>query len=221
MQGVMQPQYQMQQNQMQQTQESNQWWGLSSQEEYEAYLKWCEERKLAIQEQEQQQAMLKEMEERAKEVARAHQREKAAKEMQEKRESMAAQWRMWKSQLEMADEYEGVLESFMEMKGKYWFKLLNQFLKFCRCTDYASHLQRYLAYGMESYEPSASDLFAIDGFEGVDTTDVEAVARRAASLTQVEQVKLFFGGAIESMCGGMTAYLQQVIAWESQYNFMA
>ena len=54
---------------------------MENEEEYAAYLKWCEERRMAIQEQEQQQAILREMQERAEERKHEMEREKAAKEM--------------------------------------------------------------------------------------------------------------------------------------------
>ena len=54
---------------------------MANEEEYAAYLKWCEERRMAIQEQEQQQAILREMQEHAEEKKREMEREKAAKEM--------------------------------------------------------------------------------------------------------------------------------------------
>lgn len=217
MNGVMMPTDQ----QQQQTQESNtKWWNMKSQEEYEAYLKWCAERQAAIQQQEESQQLLKELQERAEAQERAHEREKAQKEMEMKRESMQNQWKMWKAQLEMGEEFDGVLEHFMEMKGMYWFKLTTEFLKFCRCSDYASHLQRYLMYGSESYSPTVGEVFMLDGMDGIDTTNVDAVAQRLASMSQSDQVKQFFGGAISTMCGSVKSYVDQVISWEAQYNFM-
>ena len=62
---------------------------MDSQEDYEAYLRWCEERRMAIQEQEQQQALLREITERAEEKKREMEREKAAKEM---KVSMERRW---------------------------------------------------------------------------------------------------------------------------------
>merc|ERR1740137_61225 len=115
---------------------------------------------------------------------------------------MSAQWKMWKTQMEQAESFDGSMEMFTEI------------LQFCRCTDYASHLSKYLMYGAEAYTPSVTDIFAVDGFENIDTTDVDAVARRAATMTQAEQVHLFFGGAISNMCNGMRSYLEQVVAWE-------
>ena len=88
------------------------------------------------------------------------------------------------------------------------------------CSDYTAHLQRYLIYGDETYQPGSSDAFSLDELQGVNITNVDAVAQRMASLSQAEQVKLFFGGIIESMCGGVKSYVDQVKVWESQYNFM-
>jgi len=214
---------QMQQNMMmqQQNQQSNnQWWAATSEEEYEAYMKWCAERQLVIQEQEQQQALLKEMQERAEEQKRAHEREKAAKEMENRREQMMNTWRMWKAQLEMADEFDGRVDQFTEMKIYYIFKLTTEFLHFCRCSDYATHLSRYLMYGKESYTYSVGETFYVEGWDSVNTNDVEGTAQRAVTLSQAEMIKLLFGGAIYSMCEGVREYIEQILVWENQYNFM-
>lgn len=201
---------------------SNQWWGMDSKEEYDAYMRWCEERRLAIQEQEAQQALLHEIEERQEAAARAVQQEKAAKEMQMKREAMVAQWRMWQSQLSQASEFDGWMEKFTEMKIEYMFTLTMEFLKFCSaCTDNTAHLQRYLIYGSHSYQPpSASEAFNVEDLNGIDTTSVEAVAQRLAVLPDSDGVKAFFGGAVESMCDGVKGYIEQLRLWEAQYNFM-
>ena len=90
----------------------------------------------------------------------------------------------------------------------------------CSCSDYSAHLQRYLLHGGETYVPGASDAFSLDELEGVDTSSVDAVARRMADLSEQEQVKLFFGGIIGSMCDSVKTYVDQVKAWEAQYNFM-
>jgi len=194
---------------------------MASEEEYQAYLKWCQERQLAIQQQEEQQALLKEMEMRAEQVARERQMEKAAKEMQAKRESMVNQWKMWREQLEMADEYDGRIDGFTEMKTKYIFKLTMEFLHFCRCTDYAAHLQKYFVYGTESYVPTAVETFYTESWERVaDVTSVESVAQVAATISSAEQVKMLFSGALYYICDEVKAYIQQILAWEQQYNFM-
>merc|ERR1712121_12856 len=199
---------------------NNQWWGMDDEEDYEAYLKWCEERRMAIAEQEAQQELLKEMQERAEKKQREMEHEKAMKEMEAKRESMENQWRMWQSQLAQAEEFDGNMDKYMEMKIKYMFSLTMDYLKFCRCSDYASHLQRYLYNDGQTFEPGVSEAFDLSDLEGVDVTSVDAVAQRMATLSQKEQVNLYFGGIIYSMCDAVRLYVEQVRAWETQYNFM-
>merc|ERR1711963_302970 len=57
------------QQQMQQQQQQQQWQGMTNSADYEAYLKWCQENKMRMQEQERQQQLLvqfKAMEEKRK-----------------------------------------------------------------------------------------------------------------------------------------------------------
>jgi len=199
---------------------NNQWWGIDDEEDYAAYLKWCEERRMAIAEQEAQKELLEEMQERAEKKHQEMEREKAMKEMASRRESMMNQWRMWQSQLAQAEEFDGNMNKYMEMKIKYMFSLTMDYLKFCRCSDYAGHLQRYLSHDGMTYEPAMSDAFNLDDLEGIDVGNVDAVAQRMATLSQQEQIKLFFGGIIASMCDSVKTYVDQVKAWETQYNFM-
>ena len=219
MQGVVYPQQQQQQQQQQQAQ-NNAWWSTASAEDYEAYIKWCQERQLAMQEQEQQKQLLEEIRQRAEQQRQMVERERANKEMQSKREAMMAQWRMWQTQLSSAEQFTDLTGQFTEMKTHYMYKLTLEYLKFCRCSDYTSHLQRYLIYGNLAYEPSNTDVFSLEDLDGIDTNDVEAVAQRLAALSEAEGVKLYFGGLIDSMCESVRVYVDQVKAWEAQYNFL-
>merc|ERR1719242_2641700 len=68
--------------------EMNSWWGIKTQEDQEAYLRWCEERKAQMKEQEEAQKLLRQITQQAEEKKREH-----------SRENMVAQWRMWERQL--------------------------------------------------------------------------------------------------------------------------
>ena len=58
------------------------WWNSVSSEDYQAYIKWCEERRIAMQQQEEQRQLLEEIEQRAEAHKREMEMEKAQKEMQ-------------------------------------------------------------------------------------------------------------------------------------------
>ncbi|KAL8622833.1 hypothetical protein ACOMHN_026954 [Nucella lapillus] len=94
-------------------------------------------------------------------------------------------------------------------------------MKCNHCSDYTIHLQKYLIHGEHSYNPGTNEIFNLEEeFKGVDTTNVDAVALRLVNLGQAEQVKALFGGLIDSMCTGVKTYIDQVQAWEAQYNFI-
>merc|ERR1711963_349362 len=105
----------------QQGQNNGNWWNLESDEDREAYLKWCEERKIQMQEQEESQQLLRELQHRAEEKKREMHREQMMKEAKAKRESMVAQWRMWQSQIKMAEEYTGNFQKYEAMNIKLFF----------------------------------------------------------------------------------------------------
>jgi len=220
--GYMQQQqgHQQQQMQEQQGQNNGNWWNLQSDEDREAYLKWCEERKVAMQEQEESQRLLKELQHRAEEKKREMARESMMKEAKAKRETMVAQWRMWQNQIKQSEEYTGNFEKYSAMKHKYMFSLTMDYLKFCRCSDYTAPLQRYLSHDGVTYEPGMSEAYTLDELEGIDITNEEAVAQRIATLTEAEGIKLYFHGIITSTCEAVRAYVKQVTQWEAQYNFM-
>merc|ERR1712002_159462 len=100
------------------------------------------------------------------------------------------------------------------------FSLTMEFLKFCRCADYTTHLQRYLIHGDLTYAPGMGETYLLEDLEGIDTNDVNAVATRLAGLSQAQQTKAYFGGLIGSMCDSVKGYVEQVKQWEAQYNFM-
>merc|ERR1712154_445168 len=210
---------QMMGNQMQGMNGGN-WWGMSSQEDQEAYLKWCEERKMQMQEQEEAQALLKQITEAAEEKKREASREKMMKEAKMKRENMVAQWRMWQNQLKQTEEYDEQMAKYAEMKIKYMFTLTMDYLKFCKCSDDTASLQRYLQYGGMTFQPGMSEAYDLSELEGVDLNDEEAVAQRMATLPVADQVKLYFTGMILTTCDAVKTYVGQLKQWEQQYNFM-
>jgi len=222
MQGMMQMMNMQNMMNMQQQQGHNNgnWWNMESEEDKEAYLRWCEERKLQMHEQEEQQRLLREIQEKAAEKTREAAREKMMREAKSKRDSMVAQWRMWQNQIKQAEEYTGNFEKYEAMKIKYMFTLTMDYLKFCRCSDYTAPLQRYLLHDGVTYEPGMSEAYSLDELEGIDITDEEAVAQRMATLSNEDGIKLFFHGIITTTCESVRAYVKQLETWEKQYNFM-
>jgi len=70
-------------------------------------------------------------------------------------------------------------------------------------------------WGMETAET-----WSLDELDGVDLTNVDAVAQRMATLSEGDQLKLYFHGLISGVCDGVKVYVDQVKQWEAQYNFM-
>jgi len=198
----------------------NSWWGIKTQEDQEAYLRWCEERKMQMKEQEEAQKLLRQITQQAEDKKREYKREKMMKESKAKRENMVAQWRMWERQLKQTEEYSGAMDKYTDMKVKYMFSLTMDYLKFCKCSDDTAPLQRYLRYDGMSYEPGMSEAYDLSDLEGVDLNDEEAVAQRMATLSESDQIKLFFTGMVMTTCDAVKAYIGQLKQWETQYNFM-
>jgi len=196
------------------------WWGIKTQQDQEAYLKWCEERKMQMKEQEEAQKLLRQITHAAEEKKREHSREMMMKEAKMKRDNMMSQWRMWQRQLKQAEEWGEGMNKYAEMKVKYMFTLTMDFLKFCKCSDDTAPLQRYLRNGDQTYEPGMTEAYDLSELEGVDLNDEEAVAQRMATLSEQDQIKLFFTGMVLTTCDAVKAYVTQLKAWEQQYNFM-
>jgi len=199
-------------------QQGGNWWGMQSQEDYEAYMKWCEENKVRQQEQERQKELIEMWEKQEENRKMESEKEKHEKEAHERQENMMAQWRMWQRRLEMQHEFEGLGEQIMEMKHKYMYMVTMEFLKFCKCSDFTAELERYFMHEGVSY---SNDEWDLDDLEGIlDSSDPRAVAQALANRPKEDQVKAFFGGLATSMCRGGRAYVEQVMTWEKQFNFL-
>merc|ERR1719277_1660102 len=205
---------------------ANGWWGIKTQQDREAYLKWCEERKMQMKEQEEAQQLLRQIANSAAEKKREHSRDMMMKEAKMKRETLMSQWRMWQRQLKQAEEWAEGMNKYTEMKVKYMFTLTMDFLKFCKCTDDTAPLQRYLRLGDQTYEPGMTEAYDLSGLQNVgdldltDADDEEALAQRLVTIPEKDQVQLFFIGMVQSTCEAVEAYVTQLKAWEQQYNFM-
>lgn len=194
------------------------WWGAQKGEDYEAYMKWCEERTMAMQEQKQQQEMLEQFQKAEESRRMETEKTRVHKEIEERRESMMAQWKMWQMRLGQQHEFDNLMEKFAEMKHTYMFAVTMEFLKFCKCSDFTEELQRYFLHGDMKYE--GGDDWDLDDLEGIDTTNAVEVARVIANKSRTEQVKAFYGGLATSMCMAGRAYVEQVKSWENTYKFL-
>lgn len=199
-------------------QQGGDWWSASNTEDYEAYMKWCQERQIAMKETEQQRMMLKQWEDSQNERKMEVEREKHVKEAAERHESMMAQWKMWQMRLSQQHEFDNLIGKFTEMKHGYMFAVTMEFLKFCKCSDFTDELQRYFMHGDMHYE-SGED-WDLDDLQGINSNNAQEVAQALANLPKSDQVKAFFGGLATSMCLGARTYVEQVRVWETQYKFL-
>jgi len=192
---------------------------VQSAEDYEAYLKWCEENRARQAEFQQQQKLLDEF--KAREAAKAEEARKmrVKQEAEERQHNMMAEWRNWERQMQNVASFDKLGSELMEMKGQYYYKVTFSFLKFCKCTDFAGEIESFFMGGKEAGEEYDLDL--LDDIVEVEAgSDPAVVAQTLVNLSKGDQIKAFFGGLKESMCDGAEAYFEQVEAWEKQYNFL-
>lgn len=194
------------------------WWTAQNSDDYDAYMKWCQERQIAMQEQEQQKMMMKQWEEAQSKRKMEVEKERHNKEAKERHESMMAQWKMWQMRLNQQHEFDNLMEKFTEQKHGYMFAVTMEFLKFCKCSDFTDELQRYFMHGDMHYEES--DDWDLDDLQGINSNNANEVAQAIANLPRTDQLKAFFGGLATSMCQGARAYVEQVKTWETQYKFL-
>merc|ERR1712098_124371 len=210
------------QQQQQQMQQQQQWQGMTNSADCEAYLKWCEENKVRQQEQMKQQELLnqfKAMEEKRKQEM---EKEKIEMEAKERQQNMMAQWKSWEQKMKMSSNFENLGYEIMEVKGKYYYMVVFEFLKFCKCTDKASQIQAFFSH--EGMSGSKSDYEEFDlsdlGITQAQSSDPLAVARALLNISKEDQVKAYFSGLATSMCEAANAYFDQVETWEKTYNFI-
>merc|ERR1711936_1404681 len=97
---------------------------MQSAEDYEAYLKWCEENRARQAEFAEQQRLLDQF-----------------KEGEERKHNMMAEWKMWEKQMSSVASYDKLGYEIMEMKYKYYHLVAFEFLKFCKCSDFTSEVE--------------------------------------------------------------------------------
>jgi len=191
---------------------------LNTKEEYDAYLKWCEENKAKLAEQQKQQELLDAW--RAREAQRKKDAEKAKAEAdaRERRENQMAQWKMWEKQMEMSAVFDTISAQVTEVKHKYYEMVVFEQLRFCRCSDFTEDVGRY--FNREEFHKYEE--FDIDdlGLNAIQSQNVNDVANALNLLSEEDRIKQFFGGLGNALCEGARRYIEQVEDWEKQHNFM-
>merc|ERR1712244_212869 len=122
-------------------------WSTGSPEDVAAYLKWCEENQVRIAEQKKQMM---------------------AKEAEERKEAMESEWKMWEKKMTMTASFEKLGYEIMEMKHKYYYLVVFEFLKFCKCSDFTSEIERFFHH--EGFETGNYEEFDLADLQGVDST---------------------------------------------------
>merc|ERR1712062_964263 len=137
---------------------------------------------------------------------------------QQQWQSMMAQWKSWEQKMKMSTNFEHMGVEIMEVKGKYYYMVVNEFLKFCKCTDRASQIQAF--FGSNEVSDNKMDYEEFDlsdlGITEAQSNDPVAVARALLGVSQEDQVKAYFSGPAMSMCEAANAYYDQVETWEKQ-----
>merc|ERR1719361_1402139 len=87
----------------------------------------------------------------------------------------------------------------------------------CKCSDFTAEIERFFMHDGVS---TKYEEFELSDLGAIDSTDPNAVAQKFITLSKGDQIKAFFGGLAEAMCGGARTYFEQVEAWEKQYNFL-
>jgi len=193
---------------------------MNTKEEYDAYLKWCEQNRVRQAEQMKQQQLLAQF--KAKQAAAAAQAEKeqAAAEAAERQANQMAQWNAWEKQMAMSTNFDSIAAEVKALQYKYYNVVVFQFLAFCQCENFQGDMDRFFNYNAlmgDTFEQfDINDL----GLTAVSGQDPAVVAAALNKVSQVDQIKAFFGGLQNSMCDAAKTYIGQVMDWEKNLKFM-
>merc|ERR1712226_1401778 len=169
---------------------AKEWYKAQNSEDYEAYLKWCEENKARQADQKRQQELLDMF--KAREAARKEEMEKDRLEEEIAEEKMSYYKMVLNEFLKFCkcNNYNDQIKSFFSKEGS-------------------------MAKG-DYEEWDITDL----GLTAAQSTDPLAVARAVLPLSDQERVKNYFHGLAMAMCEGARGYYDQIHQWEDQYKFI-
>merc|ERR1711963_1293200 len=135
----------------------DQWYNMQNREDYDAYLEWCEENRARNAEYQEQQRLLDMFKQREEAKKEEDRKMKIQQEAKEKKQNMMAEWKQWEKQMEMVASFDKLGYEIMEMKGKYYYTVTFEFMKFCKCSDFAGKVEAFFMG-----EPSNSDKFEME-----------------------------------------------------------
>jgi len=190
---------------------------MQNKEEYEAYLKWCAENQARMAEQKKQQELLDAWKAREEERKKMEEEQKAAQEAAERRENQMAQYKQWEKQMEMSASFDTITASVMEIKAKYHYTVVFEFLGFCNCADVSDNIGKYFIH-----EGVPENLRDIDLELGDSKVFDQAAADVAAALKDVaeaDRVKVFFGGVKDVLCKAAKDYITSIDDMERTHKF--
>jgi len=193
-------------------------WSTGSPEDIAAYLKWCQENQVRIADQNRQKKLLAEWEK--KETARKEEAKRMAamREAAERQTAMEAEWKMWEKKLTETVSFDKLGYAIMEMKHTYYYMMVFEFLKFCKCTDFTTEVERFFHH--DGFATDRYEEFDLGDLGGIDSTNVNDVAQALFPMNAADRTKAFFGGMVSTMCEGARTYFDQVVQWDKQHDFL-
>jgi len=193
-------------------------WSTGSPEDIAAYLKWCEENQVRIADQARQKKLLAEWEKKEHERKEEMKRMAMVKEAAERQAAMESEWKMWEKKLTQTVSFDALGEKIRDMKAHYYYMMVFEFLKFCKCTDFTVEVERFFHH--DGFATDRYEEFDLEGLDFPESNVIEDVAQALYLKDQAYQTKAFFGGLANSMCTGARQYFEQVVEWDKQYDFL-
>jgi len=193
-------------------------WSTGSPEDIAAYLKWCEENQVRIADQARQKKLLAEWEKKEMERKEEAKRMEMMREAAERQTAMEPEWKMWEKKLTQTVSFDALSYKINEMKHQYYYMMVFEFLKFCKCSDFTTEVERFFHH--DGFSTDRYEEFDLEDLNGIDVGDVGTVAQALNQLSQGDQLKAFFGGLSNAMCTAARTYFDQVVEWDKQYDFL-
>merc|ERR1712212_1256864 len=124
---------------------------------------------------------------------------------------MESEWKMWEKKLTQTVSFDALSYKINEMKHQYYYMMVFEFLKFCKCSDFTTEVERFFHH--DGFSTDRYEEFDLEDLNGIDVGDVGTVAQALNQLSQQDQLKAFFGGLSNAMCTAARTYFDQVGLW--------
>jgi len=203
-----------------------------NEEDYQAYLKWCDENKLKWEMLNKTNDIVEDYKEKQAAIDAARKAAEMEHEREERSVAWMTKWKHWQNQLTASRSFDELNYELWEIKNGFHQQVALAFVQMCPCNDYAEEINIIFSHKGLLRTYYDMNVFTVDDVEDIvvenaknngtkpNFEDPKAIAEALLGKSEVDIITWYFSGLMHAMCDAARDWLEEVRVMERDRGFL-